>query len=158
MIIGESEVARDRPRRDLSEVHRESQHRPRSTPAAGTIGKVVGIGQLSRTGERRAALLWAGDGFGDALRLVGGQVEVSPIDAQVVSAFGQNRLLARAPPQYRLTVHLEARGPDRLFGGVHYQVGRRVEIDGRLVLFAVDRTERPLDVSQGPREDLQIVR
>ena len=95
--------------------------------------------------------------LGDALAAVGGQVEIAPVDAQVVAALGEHRLLARADAQERQAIELEARSGRRLVRGVDHQVGRGVEVDLHLVILAIGGGGGPLQIGERAREHVEIV-
>ena len=69
------------------------------------------------------------DGVSGPLGAVGGEIQVAPVDPQVVAALGEHGLLARTHPQDRLAVHLVARREHWLVDGVDHEVGARLEVE-----------------------------
>ena len=93
----------------------------------------------------------------DALGAIGGEVEIAPIDAQIVAALGEHRLLARAHAQHRQAIQLIARREHRLIGRVDHEVGAGIEIDRHRVRRAIGRRDAPLDIGERAREHVEIV-
>ena len=76
---------------------------------------------------------------GQAIMTVGHEVEIAPVNAQVVTAFGEHGLFFRAQPQDGFAIHQEARLEHRLVGRVDDQFIGSFEVNLDTVWRAVGR-------------------
>ena len=124
----------------------------------GPLREIVGIGKTARSFECFPGLAAIHGGLGNAFGLVGGDVEVAPVDAHIVAAPGEHGLLARSHAKDGMAVEAVALRHHGLVGRIHDQVGGGFEIDRHGVLAAVGGGGRPIEVGQRPREDFEVVR
>ena len=117
---------------------------------------VVGFGEFAGFGEGFGCAP-CGDG-GGLLAFGDGQMEVAPVDAEVVSGAIERALFLRADVEDGEAVGLGAAPGDGLVGGVDGDAGIDIEADGDLVSDAVGRRDSPSQVGDRAREEGQILR
>ena len=144
VVVGEHQVARWGLRGDFAEVDSVREVGTAASRGGFSSSQVVGLGEAARGIERGARRVPVARVLGHALAAVGGQVEVAPVDAQVVAALGEDGLFARTDAKERQAIELKAGSGGGLFGGVDDQVGRGVEVDFNLVILAIGGARRSI--------------
>src|SRR5690349_8216280 len=95
---------------------------------------------------------------GDPVATVRHEIEIAPVDTKIIAAFTEDRLILRSQPQYRLTVEQVAGRHDRLIRCVDDELVGSLEVKLDGMGCAVGGCGGPVEVRDGPREDVEIVR
>ncbi len=152
VVVSQHQVARHRIRPRPAQVHRHRQHR------RCAAAEIVGVRQLALVLKGCPRLVAGQNRGGYSFVAVRSQIQVAPVDAHIVAAPHQHRLVPRSHTQHRLPVQLKTRRDHRLVVVVDHQVCRRIQVDAHLVRGAVGRSRREFEVRQRPRQYIEIVR